>query len=164
MVKDCSIFQTNVFTGPLGARGQSVRKKRRSATLMLTSLIDAFSILVVYLLMFFSSTGEMTYVSSDIDLPKANIIERLDRYSIIQIKKAGYFVEDTELKADDLVSYLVDLKKKLNKTHSNQLTEGQKDTITIQADKAVKYDRLSPVIQACSHAGFSNIKFAVLGE
>ena len=104
----------------------------------------------------------MTYVSSDIDLPKANVIERLDRYSIIQIKKTGYFVEDTELKKDNLVSYLVDLKRSLNKSQANQ--EDQKDTITIQADKTIKYDRLSPVIQACSHAGFSNIKFAVLAE
>ena len=159
-----SIFQTAVFTGSLCSRGKAVRKKRGTAVLMLTSLIDAFSILVVYLLMFFSSTGEMTYVSSDIDLPKANVIERLDRYSIIQIKKEGYFVEDTELQADDLVSHLVDLKRKLNKSSSNQKDESQKDTITILADKTVQYDRLSPVIQACSHAGFSNIKFAVLGE
>ncbi|MCZ0933254.1 MAG: biopolymer transporter ExbD [Oligoflexia bacterium] len=158
-----SIFQTTAFMGPLRSKGNPVKKKRGAAVLMLTSLIDAFSILVVYLLMFFSSTGEMTYVSSDIDLPKANVIERLDRYSIIQIKKEGYFVEDTELKADDLVSYLVDLKKQLNGNHSNQVGD-QKDTITIQADKTVKYSRLSPVIQACSHAGFSNIKFAVLGE
>ena len=157
-----STFQSLAFRGPLSSRGKAIRKKKGSATLMLTSLIDAFSILVVYLLMFFSSTGEMTYVSSDIDLPKASIIDRLDRYSIIQIKKEGYFVDDIELKVDDLVSYLVDLKKKLNTSLSQ--SEEQKETITIQADKTVKYDRLSPVVQACSHAGFSNIKFAVLGE
>ena len=162
-VKVRSIFQTTAFAGPLSSKGSPVKKKRGAAVLMLTSLIDAFSILVVYLLMFFSSTGEMTYVSSDIDLPKANVIERLDRYSIIQIKKEGYFVEDMELKADNLVSYLVDLKKQLNRNRSNP-AENQKDTITIQADKTVKYERLSPVIQACGHAGFSNIKFAVLSE
>ena len=131
---------------------------------MLTSLIDAFSILVVYLLMLFSNTGEMTYVSSDIDLPKASSIERLDRYSIIKIKKGGYFVEEQELTQDSLVPYLVDLKKKLNKSPYQEGEESQRDTITIQADKKVKYNRLSPIIQACSHAGFSNIKFAVLGE
>ena len=163
--KTRSAFQPVVLTGVLCSRGRLAKKKRGAATLMLTSLIDAFSILVVYLLMFFSSTGEMTYVSSDIDLPKASVIERLDRYSIIQIKKQGYFVEDTQLQSDDLVSYLVDLKKRLNKAwSSSQGDENQRDTITIQADKTVQYDRLSPVIQACSHAGFSNIKFAVLGE
>ena len=110
-----STFQSVSFNGVLSSRGKIIKKKKGSATLMLTSLIDAFSILVVYLLMFFSSTGEMTYVSSDIDLPKASVIDRLDRYSIISIKKEGYFVEDKELKADDLLSYLVDLKKKLNR-------------------------------------------------
>ncbi|MCY4321416.1 MAG: biopolymer transporter ExbD [Bdellovibrionaceae bacterium] len=157
-----STFQSVSFNGVLSSRGKIIKKKKGSATLMLTSLIDAFSILVVYLLMFFSNAGEITYVSSDIDLPKASIIERLDRYSILQIKTEGYFVEDTQLKLEDLVSYLIALKTKLNKNVS--LAEDQKETITIQADKKVKYERLSPVVQACSQAGFSIIKFAVLAE
>ena len=106
----------------------------------------------------------MTYVSSDINLPKASTIERLDRYSIIKIKKEGYFVEEQQLTQDSLVPYLVNLKKKLNKFSYQEEEEDQRDTITIQADKKVKYKRLSPIIQACSHAGFSNIKFAVLAE
>ena len=158
-----SFFQTSL-NGPLSSRGKAAKRKRAVATLMLTSLIDAFSILVVYLLMFFSSTGEMSYVSSDIELPKAASIERLDRYSILQIKKEGYFVEDRELTKGNLVSYLVDLKKRLNQSPLQEEESDQKETITIQADKTVKYDRLSAVIQACSHAGFSNIKFAVLSE
>ena len=158
-----SSFQTSL-PGLLSSRGKTARRKRAVATLVLTSLIDAFSILVVYLLMFFSSTGEMTYVSSDIELPKAVSIERLDRYSILQVKKEGYFVEDRKLTRENLVPYLVDLKKKLNRSPLQEEETDQKETITIQADKTVKYDRLSAVIQACSHAGFSNIKFAVLSE
>lgn len=157
-----SIFQSQSFNGLLYSRGKSAKRKKATAVLMLTSLIDAFSILVVYLLMFFSDTGEMVYVSSDIDLPTASVIERLDRYSIIQIKKDGYFIEQRKLTSESLVPYLVDLKKQLNRS-SNQ-DKGQGDTITIQADKTIKYKQLSPIIQACSHAGFSNIKFAVLGE
>ena len=160
-----SIFQSQTFSGPLSSRGKQERKKKKAlAVLMLTSLIDAFSILVVYLLMFFSDTGEMTYVSSDIDLPKASVIERLDRYSIIQITKAGYFVEEKRLTSDNMVPYLVDLKKQLNRSPDQNGETGQGETITIQADKTVKYKQLSPVIQACSHAGFSNIKFVVLSE
>ena len=141
---------------------KAFRKKNRVGTLMLTSLIDAFSILVVYLLMFFSDTAEMTYVSSDIELPKASKIERLDRFSIIQIKPQGYFVDQKELNQKNIVAYLVDLKKTKNLSLSDS---GQnKDTITIQADKSISYKHLSPVIQACSHAGFSHIKFAVLSE
>ena len=158
--KSQSVFQSQAF----GELRKVSRKRKTTATLMLTSLIDAFSILVVYLLMFFSNTAEMAYVSSDIELPKASVIERLDRYSIIQIKKDGYFVEDKELKINNLVPYLVDLKKKLNQNSDSKENKDQKETITIQADKTVKYNRLSAIIQACSHAGFSHIKFAVLGE
>lgn len=137
-------------------------KKSVAATLMLTSLIDAFSILVVYLLMFFSNAGDMAYVNADIILPNASSLERLDRYSIIQVKKTGYFIEDKLIKKSELVAYLVDLKKKLvvRAGGASNLTQ----TITIQADKSLKYTILSPIIQACSQAGFGEIKFAVLGE
>ena len=158
-----SIFQRPA-SGPLSSRGKSAKRKKAIATLMLTSLIDVFSVLVVYLLMFFSSTGEMTYLSSDIELPKASRIERLDRYSIIQVKKKGYFVEDRQLTSESLMPYLVSLKKKLKLSLTQTGAEDQKETITIQADKSVRYSRLSPVIQACGYAGFSHIKFAVLGE
>ncbi len=139
------------------------QKKKIGATLMLTSLIDAFSILVVYLLMFFSNTGEMTYVNAEIELPKASTLERLDRYSIIQIKESGYFVEERQIEESNLVSFLIDLKKSLVQNFHNN-DPGQLETITIQADKKIKYSQLSSIIQACSHAGFSEIKFAVLGE
>ena len=164
--KSQSVFHNQSFAGCLSSRGKASKRQKAVATLMLTSLIDAFSILVVYLLMFFSDTGEMAYISSDIDLPKASAIERLDRYSIIQVKKDGYFVEDKKLIQEDLVPYLVSLKKQLNQSAIQDEGTDQKETITItiQADKKVKYKHLSPIIQACSHAGFSNIKFAVLGE
>lgn len=131
---------------------------------MLTSLIDAFSILVVYLLMFFSDTSELNYISDGLELPKARLIERLDRYFILSVKKEGYFVEDKKLSSDELVSYLFSLKKKLEQSQLSYTSKDHKQTITIQADKSISYKKLSPLIQACSQVGFSHIKFAVLGE
>ena len=142
----------------------SYKTKRTVGTLMLTSLIDAFSILVVYLLMFFSDTAELNYASSGIELPKANLIERLDRYFILSIKKEGYFVENKKLELQNLTSYLFNLRKKLERYEMDYNTKGQKETITIQADKSISYRELSPVIQACSQVGFSHIKFVVLGD
>ena len=134
-------------------------KKDLADTLMLTSLIDAFSILVIYLLMSFSSTGEMSYVNSEVKLPKAQTIERLDKYPVIQITKEYYLIEDKKVNSKEMVSLLLSLKKSLTR-----FSVHDQETITVQADKEVEYSRLSSVIQACSHAGFSNIKFAVLGE
>lgn len=162
MLSSYSILKQSFVTDSSVVNTKASKKIKKSvaATLMLTSLIDAFSILVVYLLMFFSSTGEMAYVNSEIELPKASTIERLDRFSIIQIKKTGYFVDEKKIAESELVSFLLSLKQKLNANHASD----QAETITIQADKNLKYSDLSPIIQACSHTGFSEIKFAVLGE
>ena len=68
-------------------------------------------------------------------------------------------MEDKKVMAQDIVPSLISLKKKLSRSHS-----ANQETITVQADKSVEYSKLSSVIQACSQAGFSHIKFAVLGE
>ena len=153
-----SFFRSSLSKNSILANNTQESKKDLADTLMLTSLIDAFSILVIYLLMSFSSTGEMSYMRSDVELPKAQTIERLDKYPIIEVKENYYLIEEKKFDSKNIVAGLVSLKKRLA-SHSNE-----KDTITLQADKKVKYARLSLVIQACSHAGFSNIKFAVLGE
>ena len=137
-------------------------KKSLAEALMLTSLIDAFSILVVYLLMSFSSAGEMNYMNTDVDLPKAVTLERLDRYSIVRITKKDYFLEDEKISSQKMVPVLIDLKRKLVQKYGD--VSEMSETITVQADKSIKFSRLSSVIQACGHAGFSDIKFAVLGD
>ena len=159
-----SLFQKTVSAGSSFSKKRPLRKGRAVGALMLTSLIDAFSILVVYLLMFFSDTAELTYVNTGIELPKASGIERLDRYFILSVKKEGYFVENRKLDSENLVSYLLDLKKQLNRSKINYDSKEHEKTITIQADKSIAYKELSPLIQACGHVGFSHIKFAVLGE
>ena len=163
-LKNQSVFKSPLTTGSLFSKEKKTQQKKAVATLMLTPLIDAFSILVVYLLMFFSNAGEMTYVSAGIDLPSASSIERLDRHSIISIKEEGYFVEQKKISAERLSDYLINLKKQIDQSSFPGSLENPRDVITIQADKKIKYNRMSAVIQACSHAGFSRIKFAALGE
>ncbi len=157
LLSRAGLFQSGISSG----RGRRSVKKP-AAVLMLTSLIDAFSILVVYLLMFFSSAAEMSYVSSEIELPKAAAIERLDRRFIIQIRKDGYFAEEKKIEASRLTAFLLGLKKSLSEKYESG--DPRSETITIQADKNLFYDKLSPVIQACGQTGFSDIKLAVLGE
>ena len=73
-------------------------------------------------------------------------------------------MEEQKLTLENLTPYLVSLKTQLNRSFSQDRAADPREAITIQADKAVTYKHLSPIIQACGHAGFSSIKFAVLGE
>src|SRR5437868_9434358 len=60
-------------------------KKQGYATLMLTSLVDMFTIIVIFLLMNFSANGEVLYMSKDIKLPDAYHGAQLDRAPVVSI-------------------------------------------------------------------------------
>ena len=65
---------------------QSERSKRNViADLLLTALIDAFSILVIFLLMNFSANGEIIFMGKGIELPKAAKGESLERNPVVKV-------------------------------------------------------------------------------
>lgn len=129
------------------------------AGVMLTSLVDAFSILVIYLLVSSSNSGEMLYISKDMVLPDARQTTVLERTTIVKVEDDKYFIEEKEVPAKSLVTTLLDIRETLEKSGDKT-----KESLTIQADKRSKYSLLNAVILASSHAGFSDIKFAVLAN
>ncbi len=135
------------------------RKRNIFADLLLTALIDAFSILVIFLLMNFSSTGEILFMGKDMELPKASLGEILAQAPVIKMEATKMYLEDKEVTTEGLVAELLELRKKFQVLHPNEEYPG---VLTIQADRRVKYDQLSPVVQASNHAGFSDIKFAII--
>lgn len=139
-------------------------KKSLAAKVMLTSLIDAFSILVIYLLVNFSSTGEILYLSKGMELPAAVTTELLERNTVVKIEKNKIFIEDKEVKVSQLAKMLLEIKKENPvKAIANPDTPPS-HSLTIQADRREEFKLLSPVIAAGGIAGFSDIHFAVLQE
>jgi biopolymer transport protein ExbD len=135
-------------------------KKSILADLLLTALIDAFSILVIFLLMSFSSSGELVYLTPGQELPKSGQAIQLERTSVIRVEEGGkLFLEEKEVTTNELVGALIQLRKDWAELHQGEEFTG---ALTIQADRRIKFDNLSQVVQASSHAGFSDIKFAVL--
>ncbi len=135
------------------------RKRNIFADLLLTALIDAFSILVIFLLMNFSSTGEILFMGKNMELPKASLGDVLERTPVLKIDEGQMYLEDKPITSDSLVAELLELRKKFQELHPGEEYPG---VLTIQADRRVKYDQLSPIVQSSNHAGFSDIKFAVI--
>lgn len=148
-------------TSTLNPQG-GLRKKNLMAAVILTSLIDAFSILVIYLLVNFSNSGEILYISQGMELPQAKTSVALKRTTLVKLENGKLFLEDKELNRSSLVGALIDIRKKL--TESALTKEDQEYALTVQADKHVKYKFLNDIVQAGSQAGFSEIKFAVLAD
>ncbi len=158
-----SIVRTTSFHSSLGETSvikPSREKHKRNivADLLLTALIDAFSILVIFLLMSFSSTGELLMMGKNMELPKASA-DMLDRNPVVKLDSGKIFLEDKEITADALVQALLDLRKNFQDTRPGEEFPA---ILTVQADRRAKYEQLSGIVQASAHAGFSDIKFAVV--
>ena len=155
-----SILKSQAFGGPLV--GQSTlkpkgNKGKRSLmfVLTLTSLIDAFTIIVIYLLVNFGNPSQE--LKMGVQLPEASRNDEVSQGTTVSINKGHYYIEDKEISLNDLTKLLVEKTQNLG---SAEKQENQ--NLIIQADKATDYDALSPVIMAGSQAGFNHFKFAVI--
>lgn len=147
------------------------KKHSGAADILLTPLIDMFVLLVVFLIMNFSATGELVTLSKDIQLPTAVTVKELDRAPIIQISAQtiaveGFKVGESEdiLKQEDLrVPQLTDKLQEMRKVdemmHPGQPFKGQ---IIINADKAVDFKLVRQVMMASAEAGYAAFNYAVL--
>ncbi len=163
MIKDGIIGQT-ALASPLANAScirpkSSTKKKKLVAAVILTSLIDAFSILVIYLLVNFSNSGEILYMSKDMELPVAAQTEALVREAVVKFEKGIFYLEDEVIPPGRLVEFLVNARKKLAE---NRIDADGDYAITVQADRRATFKDLNQVVLASSHAGFGEIKFAVL--
>ena len=153
-----SVFHT--LSGVSILNPKHARQKRNIfSDLLLTALIDAFSILVIFLLMSFSSTGELLTLGKDMQLPKAALGDVIERNPVVKIDGDKLFLEDKEIKEADLVAALMGLRDQHKEMHPDQEFPG---IVTIQADRRVPYNQMNSIIVATGNAGFSEIKFAVL--
>ena len=75
------------------------RSQKKSFSLPLAPMVDMFSILVIYLLMNFSTSGEVYFVSKDIVIPKAHKGLPMRSYPLISLV-GGKVVFDAEKVGD----------------------------------------------------------------
>lgn len=150
-----SVIGTMSHLNPEGKK----HRKGIAGDLLLTALIDAFSILVIFLLMSFSSTGEILYIGKGTELPKAANTTLIERFPVVKIDEGKLYLEDQLIEGKTLTAGLLELRKQYQETHPNEEYPG---ILTIQADRRVKYEVLNQIVVAASQAGFSDMKFATV--
>ena len=147
------------------------KKHSGIAELLLTPLIDMFVILVVFLIMNFSATGELISLSKDIQLPKAKTTAELERAPIIQISRNTVAVEgvkvgeseeilrDQDLRIPQLTDKLQEMRKVDEMMHPGKQFEGK---IIINCDKDVDFRLVRKVMYASADAGYASFNYAVM--
>ncbi len=163
----------------VGSRGS---KRGMIFSLNLVPMIDMFVILVVFLLITFSATGDILLQQDDIQLPKAYSGRTLERYPMIGISANVVLFEGAEVIKTAAVNEknfpdlkLPELSKVLKAAHdayqsnhpmpadpekAKKWLEESKQ-IVIQADQNVAFEVIRLVMTTAAIEGYSAINFAV---
>lgn len=140
------------------------------ASLNLTAMVDMFTILVVFLLANFSATGEILFISKDIQLPKAETTSELLRAPVVSISSRAIALEGQEVamtediqrpETYDVADLTVRLQE-MRKTQELMRPGSFKGTVIMQCDEGVPFNVVRKVMYAAAEAGFTDVNHAVL--
>ena len=141
-----------------------------NAALSLTSMIDFLIVVVVFLLMTFSASGE-TPVAKGLNLPKAeNALDMIDA-PIVAVVGSQILVDgspagntraveesDRMQRIDELFNILKAKRELWKQTHPNKDFPG---VAMLQIDQSIKAVVVKSVFQTAAFAGFPNVSFMV---
>lgn len=159
MLENASPLKTSQLNSMLAGTskikpGRGGHRRSTIAGLMLTSLVDAFSILVIFLIMNTSNSQDIVNVGEKLKLPHASESQFIQDGVVVRVEDSKFLVEEKQVSTGMLIAEL----KRLNASVEEKKREG----LIIVADRNLDYESLSPVILAGSQAGFTKFKFAVL--
>lgn len=142
--------------------------KAAGFTLMLTSMVDMFSMLVVFLLQTFSSSPEIL-ITKGVELPNSMTSDIVIEAPVLSIAKDGNLYLDQKLVGptkkvmqhpDELLTKLNLIKNSWSKSHSAPFP----GEINLQADKDVPSTTVSQVMGVLTSGQFQSIQLAVIGR
>ncbi len=150
-------------------------RKATNADLNVVPMVDMMTMLVIFLLQQFSSTGEVLYMQKDIKLPDARHGQTIDlapvvaisgtEIAVVGVKVADIADLDREagyLNIPGLEEKLRDEKKRWDFIHQQDPEKKWEGMVNIQADKAVPFRVVKRVMYSCGVAGYFNVNLATL--
>lgn len=140
------------------------------ASLSLTSLMDVFTILVLYLLVN-QSTGTVLEPPPEIKLPNS-VSEAGPRETlVVSVSDDAVWVKDTKVATvqeildnkDDLIEPIRDrmMQIKASKLGAGDEATDPSKEVTIMGNRAIHFKVLKRVMTSCTAAGFTKISLAV---
>ncbi len=158
------------------------RKKESVFDIDITSLLDILTILLVFLLQSYNSSGVIINVPKGIDLPRS-ASESLNNFGVnIQVSKTNIWVDDKEVLTSEsatdgqifdeggrrivpLYNELVKIKETIKQSAKLSPNAVKFSGIAnLVVDKTLKYSYLKRVMYTAASAGFKEFKFVVLTE
>lgn len=135
-------------------------KKDMTTPLLLTALVDAFSILVIFLLVQVTASQAPFDPSETIHLPKASAVDgdksaASGSLSVLSIENGQYVVDGKKVARQALAATLK------AKREAVQAAGKSEFRLVIQADEKADADFMGPLLLATAEAQVSKLEFAV---
>lgn len=150
----------------------SIRGKDKKVTLNLTSMIDMFTILVVFLLKSYSAEGQIVTLSEALTLPESRSEQKIElnleiivtNDAIIVDGEPIVFVDESILGEGNPIPVLVErLSDHLEYTRQMRGTIDETEMkVNIQGDVATQAILLQRVMSSCAEAGYATQNLTVI--
>lgn len=150
-------------------------RKVKTFSLKLTSLIDMFTMILVFLLKSFSAEGEIMTVTDDLRLPESSSTKKPVVASIVAINQEYILLDGEQVIETSAIlnmapeASIPELSQALDtrKTLADGLGVVNEDMafsgkINIQADKDIPYLIIKKVMMTCGLNGYNDIMLAVI--
>ena len=141
---------------------------------MLTPLVDMFVILLIFLLMSYSTGGQLMYMAKNILMPESISREQLEPSVEIAVATDRIYVDGQVIMEDltalhkekkllipELYASLKEKSLKLKKMEEKVPLFRYSGKVTIQADRVIPYFLLKKILYTADRADFTNISLAV---
>lgn len=161
-------LKPGVFEHHLAGRGKR-RAGRRSllSGLMLTPMVDMFSLLVIFLLQAFSTSPELLVLMKGVTLPAASTGKEIKDAPVLAVAPSGIFLDQKAVgPADTVLRDPTELLKKLHELRKLWIRgnpgEPFPGEITLQAHKEIPSTLISQLMAILPSAHYGSIQLAVI--
>ncbi len=183
---------------PIHAPGKRDRRGRKSAPprkivamLSLTAMVDMFTVLCVFLLQNYNTTGEVLFIPKEVELPSAQSTKELKPAHIVTISDKFIFLDEqpildfmevkeqkdwfvrplaeklTQKIREEEIKYRQNLKTQIKNVVGNQSVKQADDIkafrkVTVQADRKIDFMTIKKIMYTVTESGADEINFAVI--
>ncbi len=150
------------------ARAHAKRKSRRTIllALSLTSMVDMFSLLVIFLLQTFSTSPEMLMVSKEVRLPTAQSGREILDAPVLAVTKEGLFLDQKLVgpvaevlqNPDQFMDRLKTMRELWQKTHPEQKFKGE---LNFQAHREISSVVVAKIMGMLPTQNYDSIQLIV---
>jgi biopolymer transport protein ExbD len=162
-------FNRRIFDGTFHKRGRRSKGKRALlVTLMLTPLVDMFSLLVIFLLQFFAASPEFL-IMDDIRLPEATTGVILREIPTVSVSMDEIFVDRESVgKVKDILKHPSKMVDALNASRKNWMEKRPEDgmlgDVNLEAHTEVESTIVSQIMAILAAQHFGSIQLLTFGE